>query len=355
MIKDDSKIAAISKHNRKFLMRLYPSLYRITSSNFNPIPFWELGCQMVATNWQNFDVGQQLNEAMFAVGSNSGYILKPENLRKITNQRKLNLELKTLKSYTNKKYIEIDIISAQQLPKPKDLKSNLFFDPYVEMEFYGGLIIDASIKPIYKDPFVKTINGSCKILNSCNSQFDLSSHLGSDLSQPSVIFQTQIISKNGFNPIWNQKCKLKYYANDSNLTFVRFVFKSKVSNSSAPPTPLSYPQESQTSGIINNTTTTSSSTTTTTTTVTSVTSASSSNSPSSVTSASSSNSLSSVTLSTSSAHSDALPSPGDTVIGSFCCKLDHLKQGYRHVPLYDAQGEEYIFSTFFMKMNYGDL
>ncbi|OWB81788.1 hypothetical protein B5S33_g407 [[Candida] boidinii] len=336
MMKDDSKIAAISKHNRKFLMRLYPSLYRITSSNFNPIPFWELGCQMVATNWQYFDVGQQLNEAMFAVGSNSGYILKPENLRKITNQRKLNHELKTLKNYTNKKYIEIDIISAQQLPKPKDLKSNLFFDPYVEMEFYGGLVVDASIKPIYKDSSVKIKNGSCKILNRYSSQIDLSSQLGSDLAQPSVIFQTQIISKNGFNPIWNQKCKLRYYANDSNLTFVRFVFKSKVSNSSTPATPLSFPQESQTPGTLSNTTTSSSSITT-------------------VSSVNSNNSSSSVNSLTSSTHSDALPSQSDTVIGSFCCKLDHLKQGYRHVPLYDAQGEEYIFSTFFMKINYGDL
>lgn len=45
------------EHNRRYLMRAYPSGLRIGSSNLAPAPFWRKGIQIVALNWQNWDEG----------------------------------------------------------------------------------------------------------------------------------------------------------------------------------------------------------------------------------------------------------------------------------------------------------
>ena len=44
----------LEKHNRRYLMRIYPSLHRLTSHNFDPVQFWIRGTQMVAMNYQTF-------------------------------------------------------------------------------------------------------------------------------------------------------------------------------------------------------------------------------------------------------------------------------------------------------------
>lgn len=67
---------ALFSHNRKFLMRAYPSGLRIGSSNLDPVRFWRKGVQIVALNWQNCDEGMMLNDAMFL--GTGGYVLKPE-------------------------------------------------------------------------------------------------------------------------------------------------------------------------------------------------------------------------------------------------------------------------------------
>ncbi|KAK3333157.1 PLC-like phosphodiesterase [Cercophora scortea] len=66
-------------HNKKFLMRAYPSGLRIRSSNLDPAVFWRKGIQIVALNWQNWDEGMMLNEGMFA--GTGGYVLKPAGYR----------------------------------------------------------------------------------------------------------------------------------------------------------------------------------------------------------------------------------------------------------------------------------
>ncbi|KAF2278260.1 PLC-like phosphodiesterase [Westerdykella ornata] len=72
--------AKIAKHNAQHLMRVYPKGTRISSRNLRPVPFWAVGAQICALNWQTFGASSQLNEALFS-GSN-GYILKPAALRR---------------------------------------------------------------------------------------------------------------------------------------------------------------------------------------------------------------------------------------------------------------------------------
>jgi phosphatidylinositol phospholipase C delta len=69
----------IARHNALHLMRVYPRGTRITSRNLNPVPFWAVGSQICALNWQSFGPNMQTNEALFS--GTDGYVLKPEALR----------------------------------------------------------------------------------------------------------------------------------------------------------------------------------------------------------------------------------------------------------------------------------
>ncbi|KAG6852952.1 hypothetical protein C0991_007932 [Blastosporella zonata] len=62
-------------HAERHLRRIYPRGTRIGSSNLAPMQFWRSGAHVVSLNWQNFDRGMQLNEAMF-VGS-PGWVARP--------------------------------------------------------------------------------------------------------------------------------------------------------------------------------------------------------------------------------------------------------------------------------------
>ncbi|KAI1392384.1 PLC-like phosphodiesterase [Hypoxylon trugodes] len=74
-----SKHQELFSHNRHFFMRAYPKGLRVDSSNLDPSPFWRKGVQMVAMNWQSWDEGMMLNEAMFS--GEQGWVLKPPGYR----------------------------------------------------------------------------------------------------------------------------------------------------------------------------------------------------------------------------------------------------------------------------------
>ncbi|KAL1871356.1 hypothetical protein Daus18300_004722 [Diaporthe australafricana] len=118
-------------HNRKYMMRAYPSGLRIGSSNLDPASFWRKGIQIVALNWQNWDEGMMLNEGMFA--GTGGYVLKPEGYRcskpgqdaepqPVVTHRTLDLEVK--------------LFAGQNLPLPLDETSAKSFNPYVKLELH---------------------------------------------------------------------------------------------------------------------------------------------------------------------------------------------------------------------------
>ncbi|NWI86277.1 PLCH1 phosphodiesterase, partial [Pitta sordida] len=103
-------------YNQKQLTRVYPSAYRIDSSNFNPVPYWNVGCQLVALNYQSEGRVMQLNEAKFRVNGNCGYVLKPQQMCKGT----FNPYSADPLPASPKKQLILKIISGQQLPKPPD-------------------------------------------------------------------------------------------------------------------------------------------------------------------------------------------------------------------------------------------
>lgn len=85
----------IAAHNAQHLMRVYPKGTRISSRNMKVIPFWAVGAQICAMNWQTFGANMQMNEALFA--GTDGYVLKPQALRSggsgVTKPRRRRLRL----------------------------------------------------------------------------------------------------------------------------------------------------------------------------------------------------------------------------------------------------------------------
>ncbi|KAF6121048.1 phospholipase C zeta 1 [Phyllostomus discolor] len=143
-------------HNNKFITRIYPKATRADSSNFNPQQFWNVGCQMVALNFQTPGLPMDIQNGKFLDNGNSGYILKPQFLRDTETDFNPN---KTPED-SNPVTLMIRVISGIQLPPSSRSLSNRA-DTLVIIEIFG---------------------------------------VPHDQSKQ----QTRVIKKNAFNPRWNE-------------------------------------------------------------------------------------------------------------------------------------------------------
>lgn len=114
--------------NKRQFTRVYPKGTRVDSSNYIPQVFWNAGCQMVALNFQTFDLGMQLNMGLFDYNNRSGYILKPEFMRRPD---------KTFDPFTESTVdgiiagtVSVQVISGQFLSEKRG-------NTFVEVEMYG--------------------------------------------------------------------------------------------------------------------------------------------------------------------------------------------------------------------------
>ncbi|RYN95779.1 hypothetical protein AA0119_g8357 [Alternaria tenuissima] len=246
----------LEAHNMRCLMRVYPHAFRINSSNFDPLKFWRRGVQMAALNWQTYDLGQQLNEAMFAGGEDrTGYVLKPAALR-------LDPEAPAT-SYRKapKKEVKftVQIISAQQLPRPRGLGQEANINPYVEFEMYCAEDMGANATGIGGQD-ASARNGHSGIGNPLRKR-------------------TRIVEGNGYNPEFGNEIDMTVTTRYPSLVFVRWTVWNSLDARTTNHAPLA----------------------------------------------------------------------------TFTAKLNSIQQGYRHLPLYDSNGEQYLFSTLFCKIKKQDI
>jgi phosphatidylinositol phospholipase C delta len=185
-------------HNMRYLMRVYPDVLRLSSSNFDPLIYWRRGVQMAALNWQTCDLGMQVNRAMFEGGTDSsGYVLKPEALRDIR-VLPYNTDIAEGKKVRSVVSFSIDVLSAQQLMRPANLSANKSMNPYVEVQILGG-----------RNPGKK----------------DEDAELADDLDSL-YKGQTEVVRENGFNPMFNDgHFKFKVITKHPELLFVKWTVK----------------------------------------------------------------------------------------------------------------------------------
>lgn len=115
-------------YNKRQLSRIYPRGTRVDSSNFLPQIFWNAGCQMVALNFQTLDLPMQLNQGIFEYNNRSGYILKPDFMRRT--DRRFDPFAESTVDGIVAGTVSIKVISGQML---SDKKINTF----VEVDMYG--------------------------------------------------------------------------------------------------------------------------------------------------------------------------------------------------------------------------
>uniref|UniRef100_A0A8C3JPW2 Phosphoinositide phospholipase C n=1 Tax=Calidris pygmaea TaxID=425635 RepID=A0A8C3JPW2_9CHAR len=119
-------------HTSRFITRIYPKGTRATSSNYNPQEFWNVGCQMVALNFQTPGVQMELQNGKFLDNGGCGYILKPEFLR----DQDSTFTPQNVGRYSKPMSLSIRLISGHQLP-PSNLSKTNKADPLVHIEIYG--------------------------------------------------------------------------------------------------------------------------------------------------------------------------------------------------------------------------
>lgn len=192
----------LEKHNKRYLMRVYPSAYRIRSDNFDPLKYWRRGVQMSALNWQTYDLGMQLNEAMFASGDDqTGYVLKPIEMRPtVASDSSQELPHKPGKKLVR---FTVEIMSAQQLPRPRGLSADAPMNPYIEFEVY-------------------TAEDKARGLATGEGGTDASVRKGiSGIGSP-VRRRTAIVKNNGYDPLFRESVSMTIETKYPSLIFVRW-------------------------------------------------------------------------------------------------------------------------------------
>ncbi|KAH8238755.1 hypothetical protein KR026_002527 [Drosophila bipectinata] len=154
-------------YHRHQISRVYPKGQRLDSSNFNPMPFWNVGSQMIALNYQTGDKSMQLNQAKFRNNGQCGYVLKPSFMQSDSfspNNPQCN-GLSEIK-------VSLRLIAARHL-------------------FRGGRSNNPQI-----------------VVEVVGASFD-----------SGVKYRTKV-NENGFNPVWNETCE--FIVRNPHFAILRF-------------------------------------------------------------------------------------------------------------------------------------
>ncbi|XP_062932326.1 1-phosphatidylinositol 4,5-bisphosphate phosphodiesterase zeta-1 [Cynocephalus volans] len=163
-------------HTRKFITRIYPKAARADSSNFNPQEFWNIGCQMVALNFQTPGLPMDLQNGKFLDNGSSGYLLKPQFLI----DSKSNFNPRKAIEDSDPVTLTIRLISGIQLPLNNSSSNKA--DTLVIIEVFG-------------------------VPNDQMKQ------------------QTRVIKKNAFSPRWNET--FTFIIRVPELALIRFVVENQ--------------------------------------------------------------------------------------------------------------------------------
>lgn len=203
----EGKHHQIEQHNMRYLMRVYPSGYRLRSTNPDPLGFWRRGVQMVALNWQTYDLGMQMNEAMFASGPDqTGYALKPPELRRSDAPPTTPGHASPSLADVQRKLVKfsVEMISAQQLHRPRGFAMDESLNPYVEVEMFSAED---------KTGGIATGEGG----------EDGSARRGMSGIGAPVRRRTKVVASNGYNPDFGETViKMSVATKHPSLVFVRW-------------------------------------------------------------------------------------------------------------------------------------
>uniref|UniRef100_A0A2K6DVC0 1-phosphatidylinositol 4,5-bisphosphate phosphodiesterase gamma n=1 Tax=Macaca nemestrina TaxID=9545 RepID=A0A2K6DVC0_MACNE len=139
------------QYNRLQLSRIYPKGQRLDSSNYDPLPMWICGSQLVALNFQTPDKPMQMNQALFMTGRHCGYVLQPSTMRDEAFDPFDKSSLRGLEPCA----ISVEVLGARHLPK----NGRGIVCPFVEIEVAGAeydstkqkteFVVDNGLNPVW--------------------------------------------------------------------------------------------------------------------------------------------------------------------------------------------------------------
>ncbi|KXN88958.1 1-phosphatidylinositol 4,5-bisphosphate phosphodiesterase delta-4, partial [Leucoagaricus sp. SymC.cos] len=206
------------KHTEGHLVRVYPRGTRMRSTNFEPHRYWSAGCQLLAINWQTFDLGYVINHAM----SQRNAAHSPDKRRK------------------NRHVLKITIIPAQQLPRVKikdgsghEVLEGRSVDSYVEVSLHvPEWTYCVSPTLLSTSTFVPSTS---TISNTTRTPQPETPLQFTTTSPEMHTLRTHTIKNNGFNPIWNQTLSIPFDAPTQpgmlDLMFLRLLVEQESSSS----------------------------------------------------------------------------------------------------------------------------
>ncbi|XP_065844424.1 1-phosphatidylinositol 4,5-bisphosphate phosphodiesterase zeta-1-like isoform X2 [Oscarella lobularis] len=163
-------------YNKRQLSRIYPAGNRFTSSNYNPQTAWNVGCQIVALNYQTDGEEMDLNNGRFQINGACGYVLKPEILR--TPFSYVVFDQGDVIPGVLPMLMKIKVISGQRLPKPPDSGAKgEVIDPFVVIDVHG-------------------------------------------IGEDNYRGKTKACTNNGFNPVWSET--FQYFLKFPDVAILRF-------------------------------------------------------------------------------------------------------------------------------------
>ena len=164
------------------------------------------------------DLGYMINHTMFQRNNRLGYVLKPAALRNADKQ---------LLGQRTQHMLDITVISAQQLPRPKDsfgreIIDKSILDPYVEISLH--------IPDWTHSPFLPSTSSTAS--GATAPSYSPPNTTASTLSATTaraVTVKTFMVKNNGFNPVWEQSLSLPFdcVGGMLDLVFVRFVVRQE--------------------------------------------------------------------------------------------------------------------------------
>jgi len=168
-----------------------------------------------------------INHAMFQRNGRSGYVLKPMALRHHTPKEFL------AKRSTHT--LHVTVISAQQLPQPRDssgkeILDKAIVDPYVELTLY---VPEWPIRPEVKLKDNMRDRSKERNTSSENDDFQFLSPKsimsGTSIPSRAISARTSAVKRNGFNPVWEEKLSIPFecVGDMFDLIFVKFVVKQE--------------------------------------------------------------------------------------------------------------------------------
>jgi len=166
----DKHSNGLKNYNLYQFSRVYPKGGRVDSSNYNPVPSWNTGCQMVALNYQTGDTEPLwLQRGKFLKNGSSGYVLKPNFLLDPDRDYDINTPNAKLSKYSK---LIVEVLSARKLPKKgaTGKTKGEVIDPFVVVTMHGvpqdckefktTTIMDNGFNPTWKQSFEFSISCS---------------------------------------------------------------------------------------------------------------------------------------------------------------------------------------------------